>query len=524
MLSCVAMSATAQDVYDAANLTSEDLNGTARYVGMGGAMEALGADISTIGTNPAGIGVFRHSEASGTMSVVNQSVDANAVGLHKTHASFDQMGFVWSQRIGVQSYINFGFNYHKSRDFNQILAASNRFAPSTRKENADGELVELKGSGLSLQTGIKGLAGYFDKENEGYDNANFYESLLDSRLTNLLMSEDGTYFPLTADRFSNLQQDKGFISEYDFNLSGNCKDRFYWGFTVGIHDVHYQSLGDYTEMLEPYQSVDGGKELSTLSNSFSRRITGQGVDLKAGIIFRPIEESAFRIGAYVHTPVWYSLKTEVNSGVALDGKTSSRGQGEVYKFKYYTPWTFGLSLGHVVGGQLALGATYEYADYSACDMRYITYSDYDGDQSETDGPMKAETEAVMRGVHTLKVGLEYKPDPMLALRLGYNYVSPVFETGGYRNQLVWSPGVYYAPSADFTNWKDTHRITAGIGTRIDNLRLDLAYQYSVKNGDYYPFDNLPYSEDNGFVMENSCQPTSVDFKRHSVIFTIGYTF
>lgn len=52
-----------QETYENANIATEDLNGTARYVGMGGAMDALGADISTIATNPAGIGLFRHSVA-----------------------------------------------------------------------------------------------------------------------------------------------------------------------------------------------------------------------------------------------------------------------------------------------------------------------------------------------------------------------------------------------------------------------------------------------------------------------------
>ena len=34
-----------QETYENANIATEDLNGTARYVGMGGAMDALGADI-----------------------------------------------------------------------------------------------------------------------------------------------------------------------------------------------------------------------------------------------------------------------------------------------------------------------------------------------------------------------------------------------------------------------------------------------------------------------------------------------
>ena len=39
-------SASAQTIYDGAKFTQKDLNGTARFVGMGGAMGALGGDIS----------------------------------------------------------------------------------------------------------------------------------------------------------------------------------------------------------------------------------------------------------------------------------------------------------------------------------------------------------------------------------------------------------------------------------------------------------------------------------------------
>ncbi|MGL5261751.1 MAG: hemin receptor, partial [Bacteroides sp.] len=49
----------AQTIYDGELLTQKDLSGSARFVGMGGALGALGADISTMGTNPAGIGLYR---------------------------------------------------------------------------------------------------------------------------------------------------------------------------------------------------------------------------------------------------------------------------------------------------------------------------------------------------------------------------------------------------------------------------------------------------------------------------------
>nr|MBP7473109.1 hemin receptor [Prevotella sp.] len=58
-LAVISLPMNAQETYQDTKFVDNELNGTARYVGMGGAMEALGADISTINTNPAGIGLFR---------------------------------------------------------------------------------------------------------------------------------------------------------------------------------------------------------------------------------------------------------------------------------------------------------------------------------------------------------------------------------------------------------------------------------------------------------------------------------
>ena len=87
----VSMPMSAQETYENAKIAQEDLNGTARYVGMGGAMEALGADISTIGTNPAGIGLFRRSNVSVSFGLVSQAGVNSVMGGNKTNASFDQV-------------------------------------------------------------------------------------------------------------------------------------------------------------------------------------------------------------------------------------------------------------------------------------------------------------------------------------------------------------------------------------------------------------------------------------------------
>src|SRR5574344_1908919 len=131
----IAMQAGAQETYENARLANEDLNGTARYVGMGGAMEALGADISTMSSNPAGIGLFRKSQVSMTFGVVAQTDAETALNYNgstlsfdgkKSKPSFDQAGFVWSPSSKSSNYINLGFNYHKSTNFNQILTAVGR--------------------------------------------------------------------------------------------------------------------------------------------------------------------------------------------------------------------------------------------------------------------------------------------------------------------------------------------------------------------------------------------------------------
>ena len=63
---CLALAVQAQTSYNAGTVMESQLNGTARFVGMGGAMSALGADISTMSTNPAGIGLYRSSDIAMT--------------------------------------------------------------------------------------------------------------------------------------------------------------------------------------------------------------------------------------------------------------------------------------------------------------------------------------------------------------------------------------------------------------------------------------------------------------------------
>ena len=139
-------SVQAQETYENANLATQDLNGTARYVGMGGALDALGADISTISTNPAGIGLFRHSNASLSFGMVSQKDAVEFGGGNKTNMSFDKAGFIYVSRTGRQSFLNFGFNYHKSRNFDFLMFAGGNLNGGSQNRVSYNKAIDENGN------------------------------------------------------------------------------------------------------------------------------------------------------------------------------------------------------------------------------------------------------------------------------------------------------------------------------------------------------------------------------------------
>ncbi len=504
-LTLAILPAAAQETYENAKIAWSDLNGTARYVGMGGAMEALGADISVIGTNPAGIGLFRKSQANLSLGFVSQQ-DANAFGGgHPTTMSFDQLGFVYSSRTSPTGFLNFGFNYHKSRNFNYILSAADAFNGASQNK-----LTYAKAKNGLLFEGNG--APIFSKPLPACNQ------LDDMYARNLLYDgEQNTWYYEEANNYTMDRRHWGYIADYDFNLSGNINNRVYLGLTIGIHDVHYKHYSEYTEYFP---------ENSPIQVADDREIEGSGADIKAGIIFRPVETSPFRIGLSVTTPTWYSLDT--HNYTTMSDAGGSVYNSEDYEFKLYTPWKFGVSAGTTFGNYLAVGASYEYTDYGSMDTRYKTGSSYDWwndyyyDQSESDDVMNRHTADMLKGVSTLKVGAEFKAAPEVAVRFGYNYVSPMYQKDGYKDGTLNSEASYYSSATDYTNWEAIHRITCGVGIQLDKVNLSAAYQYSAQNGYFEPF--MSYTDFETALDDNIANAVKISNKRHQVLLTATYTF
>ena len=514
----------AQETYESARLAGKDLNGTARYVGMGGAMEALGADISTIRTNPAGIGLFRHSKGSVSFGVVSQQDASKFANGKPTYMSFDQAGFVFAMPSSGRSYVNFAFNYTKSKDFNYILSAASR----------------LNGASQNKLSYLKGMEGVFDipSLDNGRPQLNDFDEVvspdnsfnqLDYLYYNTLIYNpnlpvDQQYGFYDAEGYLMKRANTGYIGTYDFNVSGNINDRVYLGATVGVHSVHYKGYSEYTEHLAP--NMDNVENVMLDDN---RKITGTGIDLRLGVIFRPLEYSPFRIGLHVATPIFYDLTTSNDTYLSYTNYDGHGSIGESYDFKVRTPWEFGISLGHTVGNYLALGASYEYSDYSDCKVKVNNggyFDDFWGDYYEdnrNDRLMNENLSGNLKGVSTVKLGAEYKVDGNLAVRFGYNYVSPMYSKHGFKDGTLDSPGSYYSSATDYTNWGATNRITCGIGYRVNKFNFDIAYKYSSTSGEFYPF--LEYTTDDpSSDLNNICGYEKVENKRHQVMLTMGYTF
>ena len=408
----------------------------------------------------------------------------------------------------------------------------------------------MNGSSQNKQSYIKGIlgnensGGFFvgkDKkgENVGYveapslnnpsPNVAYTWSQIDYLYWNNLIPDKNTgrFNYESATGYNLARANTGYIGNYDFAVSGNFNDRVYLGLTFGMKDVNYKGYSEYRENFNNAGGVLVRDE---------RKVTGSGFDITAGVIVRPVAESPFRIGAYVKSPTWYDLTTSNTTGLVYAQGTKNKESyiSNSYDFKMWTPWKFGFSLGHTIGNNIALGATYEYENYANINSRVNNggYYDYYYDQyyesSIPDKNMNAHTKEVLKGVSTLKLGIEYKPVSNVALRMGYNYVGAKYASDRQKDPGLASFGTAYSSTTDYTNWGEINRFTLGVGYQVKKFNIDLAYQYSAQKGSFAPFSNVKdvtYTSGTTTITEsNIASITDVKNNRSQLLLTLGYRF
>lgn len=526
---------TAQTVYDAAKIADKDLNGTARFVGMGGAMSALGGDISTIGTNPAGIGIYRSHDVMTSFSLSSFGTDANYMGNNlstsKMKGSYDNLGFVLSTKIGNKTtlrYVNFGFNYHKSNSFYGNMEMGGDLGNQSQSYYMAQQAAGIESWGNSPYTDVN--IGWLSVL--GYDGWLITDITTDKTGTpyldedgnqindvngNPLYRTPGVYYGLYDNgNASYRSEQRGGIEQYDFNISFNIKDRVYLGLTLGAYSVDYNKYTTYGE------SYGNGEYYSLTSNN---QIVGAGFDVKVGAIIRPFEYSPLRVGLAVHTPTFYSLDYKTRAYVESSLYDPVTGKNEaasvatenivdgdmIREFRLQTPWLYNVSLGYTIGNSWALGAEYEYQDYSSMEFR-------DPQGFSDSFEFENSTTAMLKGVHTFRAGLEYKVIPQFAIRAGYNYRSALFNKDAFKDLPINS----IQTDTDFSNTQALNNYTVGIGYRGSMFYADLAYKFTSCKSDFYPFVNMNQTDN---VLEiTSPEATKVTDSRSQVLLTLGVRF
>ena len=510
-----AVSSFAQDTYmnEQTLNNSDDVIGTSRFVGMAGAMGALGADMSVISWNPAGIGLYRKSDVALTFGGFWNKSEINEE--KRGAGTFDQIGFVYNVKTGSETcpYLNIAINYQKKKNFFSNFYADN--------DNINGisqmdQLAELANMGYDTNYNLAGLA-------------------VDNEALSTYQTTDGEkrYYNKYYGEYNNYtHHSEGSLRSWDFNVSTNIKDRAYLGLTFGVDNIDYESWTNYFEA--SYYTDNGVDKLGDYSIFNDYRITGYGFNLKFGGIVRPFEDNSFRIGFTVETPTWYKLKSSVFMDYADETMNPVVPCPQVESLLDYnprTPWKFRASMGSTIGNKFAWDVDYEFANYKNMGLRYPKNTWTNSYGGVKDVAMNEFTSQTLKNIHTVRAGMEYRPISPLAIRLGYNFTSSAYNKDAQFDQYsLNSATMDYITRTNYMITKPTHILCFGLGYKWSHFYFDLAYKIRHQKADFYAFDDsftypgTEFSNNNPDLENVVLDPVPVDLTRQSITCTLGIKF
>ena len=256
---------------DYTRLSERTIIGTARYVGMSGAMTAIGGDPSAVADNPAGLGLYRRAEAMATMDIgIDRTLQTGQEKTGKTlRFSLAQASAVFSlgdfsKDDGLIAY-NFMISYKRHRTFFR-------------------DYYGYAGSGPAL-------APLLQKADVEWDIAIPNHRTHDSNAFRLY--------------------ERGQVNEFGLDWAMNYSNKLYFGLGLRIHSYSLTEDALYQEVY--------GKD--SLYNKSYVSHSGVGVGVAAGFIYRPL--SWLRLGLAIHTPTLGSLRTYTDG--KLQTKTDTLG-------------------------------------------------------------------------------------------------------------------------------------------------------------------------------------------------------
>jgi len=447
------MQLQAQNEVDALRYSNLSLGGTARFMATGGAFGALGADISTLHTNPAGIGLYSTSEItiSPTLFFGKTESKYNGYSLddYKSNFNIGNFGMVSvipASKTGDQpgwKYFQFGVDLVRNNNFhNQI---------STYGTNTESSLLNawnLQANGI-----------YASNLNDFNTRLAFDTYLLDS-----IPGDNKQYVnaaPLDGVSQEQIITTEGYMNEWAFSLGGNYNDKLFLGMTVGLPYLRYSETRNYKE--KALSDSLGFNEFKTMRVDDYLETRGKGVNFKFGLIYKPV--SFVRIGLAMHTPTnFYQMEDKYRTSVRSSFDNGDNYQADspngVYDYKLNTPFRYIGSIAFIIAQQGFISAEYELMDYTQAKLRASFAADF-FDANNT-------IKTIYKSTGILKIGAEYKLEN-ISFRGGYaNYGSP------YKSEINDGARTSY---------------TFGIGFREGPYMIDFATVLTYAKEDYYLYNS-----------------------------------
>ena len=256
-------------------------------------------------------------------------------------------------------------------------------------------------------------------------------------------------------------------------------------------------------------------QLDYMSLYQESKIDGSGVDFKLGVIVRPV--AGLRVGVAFHTPTYYwldrSYRADIESHL-INNKT----EDDQYNFDS-TPRQDdigGNSWDFVSPSRLLFGASYTFGNFAIVSVDYerewyngIRVKNVPEGADFHPEAYKAEFKNNYKGTNTLRAGVEVRPLPIFAVRLGGGYTDSMFKD---RQQYYNSPSVY-----------ESYYITGGLGINLGrNTVLDVAYQNVTEKQTPYELFFSKYQ--NGGEMKTYSGLYDTKQTRHYISMTLGFRF
>lgn len=457
------------------------VDGSARTVGAGAGLSALGADFGAITPNPAGLALFRRSEFNMTIGLDNIHTDAtfgeNTVGEAKSYLQMPSIGMVMTSRPENIRWktMNFSIGYNRQISYNRnFFFEGDGQGSILNKFEADAngyEFSELDIYGAGLANSVSAL---FDD-----DNDLVYESDFTGITDTFYHSQDVT--------------EKGNMGELTIALAGNYEDKLSVGVAAGVALLDFRKEKVYTEE-DKKESI---LYFDKLRYDESLTTSGTGINLKLGLIYRinPI----VRVGLAVHSPTWISLNDSYSytmlyqytdfsgpNNAPVTHSSEETPEDGVFEYKAKTPWRAIGSLGAIIGRKGFISGDIELVDYSS------------GTFNLTSDLQSEETRILEK---ELNKAIERNFQQALNFRVGGEFAHQSLR---FRAGL----GMYGSPVDGDNTFKKVYSV--GAGYREDGFFLDLAYRLSQEKEGYTPYEG-DFLKPNGANLDTKTSTVSLTF-------------